>query len=144
MLTVKREVVWSGDAIVSIAVPHDAEWGRAPQTPEGDLRYVKFAQMVQGGAVHLFVHHPNPGRFRGGRITASVEVVEKTLADGRRYLHVNLFPKKEGARATHRLAVMTRAREVVRQDGFIIQDTPWPLQGAIVIAPLGAKIHLRS
>lgn len=137
-----RETLWAGGEVVSLRVPLDAREGSFP-SPEGNSRYLRFAQNVRGGAVNIFVHGTEPARFRGTRVTAEVKVLKKTLADGRSFLHVNLLPvpvQEDTVSRTHRLAVMSES-DVILEEGFVSFKTPDPLEGMIVLAPLGAKIR---
>lgn len=134
---VKRETVHAGGEVVSMKVPLNAREGLFP-SPEGNNQYLQFAQNVRGGAVNIFVHGTEPARFRGMRVTAKVSVLKKTLEDGRRFLHINLLPVDEPR--THRLAVMSES-DVILEEGFVSFKTPDPLEGKIVLAPLGSKIR---
>lgn len=138
--SVKRETVHAGGEVVSLRVPLDAREGSFP-SPEGNNPYLQFAQNVRGGAVNIFVHGTEPARFRGTRVTAKVRVLKKTLADGRSFLHINLLPVQEDTVSrTHRLAVMSES-DVILEEGFVSFKTPDPLEGMIVLAPLGSKIR---
>jgi hypothetical protein len=138
---IKRETLLAEGGIVSMKVPRDAREGMFPSpTSDGDWRYLQFAQGVKGGVVFIYIHCTEPGHLRGIRVTGQVEIIEKTLGDGRRFLHVNILSVNLCKPPTHRLAVMSES-DVILEEGFVSFKTPAPLEGMIVLAPLGRKIR---
>ena len=144
-----RECLWRGGSI-SIMVPASARPGRFPAPGSRGLspwcaQYAQFTQNVKGGVVNLFVHDENPTLFLGKKIVADAEVWQKELKDGRKYLYVDLRPVAAGTKPTHRLVVMSVKKEELQlQDDFITFQTPEPLVGTIVVAPVGSKVLIKA
>ena len=127
-----------------MTVPSTAEEGEYP-SDAGPQKFVRFAQNVKGGVVNFFVHDDEPTRFLGKKIIAEVEIWEKTLADGRKFLYVDLdLTSIDVIFVTHRLAVMSmKKKDVLVQKGFVTCETSAPLVGVIVIAPIESKIIIK-
>ena len=139
----ERKMLWEG-GVISIAVPETAEEGEYP-SDAGPNKFVRFAQNVKGGVINFFVHDEEPTRLRGTRITAEVEIWEKTLADGRKFLYIDLDPASQVMPVMHRLAVMSmKKKDVLVQEGFVTCETPMPLVGVIVLAPAASKILIKT
>ena len=140
-----RKLVWKGGT-VSMMVPAYALEDKFP-SPDGSVRYVWFAQNVGGGVVNFFVHGKKPGQLRGKKIVANAEVWQKTLADGRKYLYVNLLHPRPSSETTptHRLVTIAVEKKGLKIDGLSIAfETPTPLTGTIVVAPIGSKVIINA
>ena len=138
--TINRRMLWNG-GIISIVVPPTAKEGEYP-SPAGPQKFIKFPITVTGGVVNVFVHDEEPTRLLGQRISAAAEIWQKTLADGRKFLHVDLDPVP--GPITHRVSVMSaRKEDLIFQDGFAAFDTPMPLRGMVVAAPVDSKIRIK-
>lgn len=138
----ERKMLWNG-GIITIAVPATAEEGEYP-SDAGPNKFVRFAQNVKGGVVNFFVHDTEPTRLCGTRITAEVEVWQKTLADGREFLYVDLDPTSNAMPVMHRLAVMSCKASDIDGSGLTVFKTPEPLQGVVVVAPAESKIWIKA
>ena len=137
-----RKMLWKG-GIIGMTVPSTAEEGEYP-SEAGPQKFVRFAQNVKGGVVNFFVHDAEPTRFCGTRIVAEVEIWEKVLADGRKFLYVDLDPTSHAMPVMHRIAVMSvKKKDVLVQKGFVTCETSAPLVGVIVIAPIESKIIIK-
>src|SRR3989344_3129266 len=114
-----RKMLWKG-GIIGMTVPSTAEEGEYP-SDAGPQKFVRFAQNVKGGVVNFFVHDDEPTMFLGKKIIAEVEIWEKTLADGRKFLYVDLdLTSIDVIFVTHRLAVMSmKKKDVLVQKGFV-------------------------
>ena len=138
-----RKLLWEG-GIISIAVPETAKEGSYP-SDAGPQKFVKFAHNVKGGVVNFFVHDEEPTRLLGKKITAEVEIWEKTLADGRKFLYVDLDPTSDTMPIMNRISVMSvKKKDVAMQEGFAAFETPAPLIGVIVVAPVESKIIIKA
>ncbi|MDP1689634.1 MAG: hypothetical protein Q8L52_00270 [bacterium] len=134
-----RQILWSG-GVISINVPPSAKEGEYPSAI-GPKKFVKFAQGVKGGVVNFFVHDEDPARFCGKQIIAGIEIWQKTLVDGRKFLYVDLDLAQYAMCIPNRIAVMSvLEKDLVFQDGMVAFETPSPLQGVIVVARADGKI----
>ena len=131
---ITRTCLWkSGGALVKI--PADAKYGEVV-AEDGYARFVQFAHNVHGGLVNFFLRNDNPRLFCGGPVTVDVEVWEKVLPDGRRFLYVDLFPTVEGYGCdTHILKVVQGEvpERYRRNSNAVVFETPEPLKGAVVL-----------
>ncbi|MDO8566615.1 MAG: hypothetical protein Q7R58_00490 [bacterium] len=130
---------------ISVTVPTRAHGGKFPSS-DGGGRYLQFAQNVRGGVVNYFVHDDEPLKFYGKKIIADVEIWQKTLADGRAFLYVDLRPQQStDTPPTHRLVVMSVKKEDLQlQDDFVAFETPAPLVGTIVVVPIDSKVIIKA
>lgn len=134
---VARTLLHEG-AIVRIKVPEGVSKG----TYENDtvsVPFLRFAINITGGVVNVFVH-TNDDTLRGKTIIAKVVVVEKALANGLKYLYVDLLPVDETTPVTHRLSVMPGSNW--SGPDYIIFHTPAPLEGrgVVMLTPPKAKL----
>ncbi len=137
-----RELVWGAREIVRVDVP---KWAvpRSYVSNDEVKSYLDFYYHVKGGAINFFLHASNPSRFLGAEICAEVEVWERTLVGGKRNLQVNLHPCDKDP--THRISVVPVARDIILQEGQKMIETPCPpLQGGVVIGPVGSKIMTKQ
>ena len=87
--------------------------------------------------VNLFVHASNPDKYRGTRIVAEMQVLQKDLEDGRSFIYVDLRPMPSATVPTHKLEVMSGPPGVWSKHECVAFPTPLPLQGEVIISPLG-------
>ena len=130
--------------IILMAVPTDAREGSFT-SPKETVKYLKCIQGVKGGFVQIFVRGHNPTRLIGQKIVAAVEVWKKTMANGEKYLYVDLWPLPDATEVTHRMSVMSvPIQQVIWQEGMVRFGTPAPRVGVIVLSSFDAKIALKK
>ncbi len=143
-----RTLLWSG-GVVEIKVSGDAET-REVTTREGEeLRYLRFQRGIRGGHINCFLHTKNAA-LRGTRITARVEVWQKELEDGRRFLYLDFRQTRDAV--THRLVVMPgKPDEATIPEGSLGFETPETSMsirfgcevqsmGTIILSPVEKKV----
>lgn len=134
-----RETLCSG-ALVDITVDVDAHL----HTCDGggiERTYLAFARGVKGGHVSCFLHTDDLA-YRGQTVLVEAKLMMKTLADGRQYLYLDLFPVEQYDEVpTHRLAVMSKfgMKPLPHWRAF---QTPSPLFGTVIFAPADARFGL--
>ncbi|HYF29473.1 MAG TPA: hypothetical protein VEA36_03875 [Candidatus Paceibacterota bacterium] len=131
---VARNVIRDAGDIVSVRIPADARQG----CYEGDglvIPYFRYSPTVPGGCVHCFVHTDDES-LRGRSLRAQATIMEKVLADGRRYYYVDLLPVQAEVPPTHRLVITGCA---LVEDGLIFA-TPAPIYGMIMLTAPSAKL----
>lgn len=140
-----RTLLWDG-ATVSMKIPTDAKEGSYPADEDNPPnRFVQFVQNVKGGVVNFFYHGDNPELACGTRVIANVEIWRKALPDGRQFLYVDLDPPvKPDAAITHRIAVMSCKASDIDGSSLTVFETPEPLQGVVVVAPVESKIWTKG
>lgn len=139
---VGRELLHAAPELVTVKVPVEAKEGSFP-SDAGDNEYVQFAQHVKGGVVNFFVHGADPRRFCGETITARVEIWKKSLSDGRSFLYVDL--QQAGGAPQCRVVAMSARPERLELPGDAKTfETIEPLVGCVVLAPLDAKIVVKT
>ena len=133
---VNRALLFDGAGAL-VKIPVNAEYRDVMTERDGRIRYVRFAHVVRGGVVNFFLHNrDDPRIFRGLSIMVNVEVWEKILSDGRRFLYVDLYPTAEGdGLDTHVLKVVQGEvpERYRRNRNAVVFDTFAPLQGAVVL-----------
>lgn len=137
-----RRLLWEGGT-VAIKIPTNATIGTY-SSPAGAKHFLQFMQYVRGGVVNIHYHGSMLASFRGKKVLAHLQVWLKTLDDGREFLYLDLHPvSDQSAPPTKRLAVMVfKAEEIVGDENFRIFETPAPLTGTIIIAPVESQINI--
>lgn len=164
--SVKDRLFLDGGWVVSITIPdpaNDAVGRIIPSVrmesftdPAGKpVCYAKFSQNVKGGyfvdgthrsgRVFFHLHHEEPMQFVGKSVVCIAEVFRKVMNDDSSSIYVDLKLAPEGAVVTHRINAMPcKSSEIEGRDGFVMFETPDPLTGNIVVAPVGVTIVRRK
>lgn len=93
----ERKSLWKGGT-VEIKIPDQCREGSFES-----VTFIQFTRQVKKGLVNLFVVADNPAQYIGKTIVAEVEVMHKEMADGRKFVYVDLRPA--AGKATHQLFV---------------------------------------
>jgi hypothetical protein len=139
--TIGRELVLEGP-VVRLKVPSTAQ----PGTFVGDgfeISYVSFSFGVKGGNVWCHAHQKDDTEVRGRYVNAQAIIRKRIMSDGRKFLYVDLVPI-DNTVATHRMAIVPKVALLEKTEGMQVTETLSPLQGAIVFAPLDAKINQKE
>ena len=143
---VSRETVFGGP-VVCLAIPAKVVTG-VYWSEHGPQSFIRFARWVKAdgksGAVNIFVHDNNPLQHCGTTVLAIARIIKKTFADGRAFLHIDLYPVPPRLVPTHRLVVVPKACDLLPEEGWRIFETPAPLQGAIVILDPDQKVRFKE
>ncbi len=131
----ERKLLWEG-GVVKITIPAKAKEGFV-ENPEGDICFLQFAESVDGGLINIFLHTSEPETYRGNRITAAIEVWQKSFEDGRAFLFIDLHPVADDVTITHKLQI-TFGRPGVWSNNLVVFKTPLPQKGAVILSPLSA------
>jgi hypothetical protein len=133
----RRETLWSGDAVVEVQIPQSAIFFHG-NAAENIPQYLKFPMRFgrTKGLLNVFVHTSDES-LRAKSIKATLSVLEKTLSDGRKYLHVDLVPVSAGSAVTHVLKSAGRGELRVPSNSLSWNTSP-PLNGVIVLMPIEA------
>ena len=95
----------TGD-VISIYVQNDGKLMKPDPAKGRDYGYVFFGRPIPGGRLNFHVHGAGAtNAILGKSIRAKVAIVEKTLTDGRKFIHVDLFPVDMKEPVTARLIV---------------------------------------
>ena len=134
-----RKELWIGGTI-EITVPAVVRAGVFRDEERGvEIRFIQFARTVKGGVVNFFIHTDNPDLYAGKTISADVAIHQKSYADGRSFIYVDLTPV-EGS-PNKRLIIEDRQHAPTPHGVVVAFTTPPPLRARIIIAPLkGEKI----
>jgi hypothetical protein len=146
-----RTLVWSG-GIIEIEIPLELRAGSIT-TDEGEITYLQFPRFVRDkrtsdamGVVNFFVHTTG-GAFAncaGEKIVAKMQIWRKNLGN-QSFLYVDLHSVPEGTVPTHQFVGVMEQRGMERDsipfatEDCLFFETPAPLFGVIVVAPLDAR-----
>lgn len=132
--TIARDIIWNG-GVAKVLVARDAAAGAF-----AEFKYFRFNRGFKGGMVSFFVHSENP-EIIGREITVSVQLMQRTLQDGRKYLYVDLKPTRDVATLRIMVADSQQKRRIKIPEGSLVFDMPAPLAGAVMFLPIDAKIE---
>jgi hypothetical protein len=103
---IDRKRLWEGGT-VSLSVPvkrfvthHQLEVGGEK------LDYIQFGLPVRGGVINVYVHAENAIDYAGKKVVGMLEVWEKEMEGGARFLYLNLRPDPGVVNPTNRLTIV--------------------------------------
>lgn len=95
------------------------------------IRFFQYAVHMKGGCINVFLHCDD-STLIGKFVRCKVTVLQKTFADGRTYLHVDLHPVERNVDETHRLFIVPHT-DVTVLDHWKVFQTDYPQGLAMII-----------
>jgi hypothetical protein len=135
---VGRKCIWQG-GVVTLNIPaarflaHHALKGEGGES----LNYAQYGMALRGGVINVFLHDiVDPMAYAGKKVAGAIEIWEKTMEGGARYLYIDFRPA-EGSAITHKVTVVQGlCPDRYKSENFVVFETPIFGQGAIVLSAL--------
>ncbi len=117
---IDREIIHDGvlyGTVIEVAIPKKAKRRTFPGA-EGENSYLHFTRYERGGMINLHVRSND--ELQGKTIRAQVQVVKKTMSDGREFIYLDLFPINK--RPTHWYHIFGSDKEAYSDWLSFLQD----------------------
>jgi hypothetical protein len=124
----EHRVLFEG-SVASVKISRKARRGTLPTDKR--VRFFQYAVHMKGGCINVFLHSDDASHL-GRYVRARIKIIEKIFADGRTYIHIDLFPVDDAVQETNRLFIVPHV-DVTPKKHWMVFETSGPQGCALII-----------